>query len=30
MSVTTEAIIVSGIILGIWGWIVYTLYKEEE
>ena len=30
MSVTIEAIIASGIILGIWGWIVYTLYKEEE
>lgn len=30
MSVTIEAIIVSGIILGIWGWIVYTLDKEEE
>ena len=30
MSVTAETIIVSGIILGIWGWIVYTLYKEEE
>ena len=30
MSVTIEAIIISGITLGIWGWIVHTLYKEEE
>ena len=30
MSVTVEALAVSGIILGIWGWIVYILYKEEE
>jgi len=30
MSVTVEALAVSGIILGIWGWIVYIVYKEEE
>ena len=29
MSVVVEALIVSGIILGIWVWIVYTLYKKE-
>ena len=29
MSVTVEALAVSGIILGIWVWIVYILYKEE-
>ena len=29
MSVTVEALAVSGIILGIWVWIVYIIYKEE-
>lgn len=29
MSVAVEALVVSGIILGIWVWIVYILYKEE-
>ena len=29
MSVVVEALVVSGIILGIWVWIVYTLYKKE-
>ena len=30
MSVEIEAIVVTGIILGIWGWIAYTIHSDDD
>ena len=30
MSVEIEAIVVTVILLGIWGWIAYTIHSDDD